>query len=85
MFNTYNNVLPCTHFSCRKALALLQYLLSQYPQDVQPATQYGCLSPCATALQDAVAVASAAACHKGADADGFEPDEVYLCEIFGLD
>eukprot|EP00967_Tisochrysis_lutea_P116875 scaffold188563_cov13-Tisochrysis_lutea.AAC.1 len=31
----------------RKALALLQYLLAQHPQDTAPAVQFGCLGPCA--------------------------------------
>ncbi len=41
-------------------MGLLQYVLSQHPQDSGPATQFGCLGPCACVLQAALDTAMAA-------------------------
>eukprot|EP00200_Dunaliella_tertiolecta_P010176 CAMPEP_0202370086 /NCGR_PEP_ID=MMETSP1127-20130417/1789_1 /ASSEMBLY_ACC=CAM_ASM_000462 /TAXON_ID=3047 /ORGANISM="Dunaliella tertiolecta, Strain CCMP1320" /LENGTH=466 /DNA_ID=CAMNT_0048965945 /DNA_START=1559 /DNA_END=2959 /DNA_ORIENTATION=+ len=65
----------------RKALALLQYLLAQHPQDTAPAVQFGCLGPCAQALQEARDAAAAA--ERSPSAEGFSLDELAKMERAG--
>ena len=66
-------------YTHRKALNLLQYLLSQRPQDISQALQLGCLEPCVDSLhlgEEAVAAAK-----KQPSPDGFSLEEVRRCAL----